>query len=228
MEKIIKIPESWDDITLAQYQEIAMLDIDDNNKKMIEIISIITNEDPDVIKKVDVISLNKILACLEWTNKMPNDAIYKPIINANGNEYGFINNLNDLSIGEWIDLEHYMADVPRYLDKIIATLYRPLITAVNDRYRILEPYDSSKIDYIANEIKDIKITEVYGVLVFFWNIVNASLPIIQDSLIQMPQTKMAKMKRIMKKMKQVINGIGIQLYTDWQKATLQKLKVYLK
>jgi hypothetical protein len=229
MKKTIRIADSWDDITLSQYQEIAQLDIEDSNKKMIEIISIITNEDPEIIKKMDVASLSAVLECLEWTNKSPDDAVYKPIIKVGDNEYGFINNLTDLTVGEWIDLEHYIADIPQYLDKIIATLYRPLITAVNDKYRILEPYDSNKVEMIANEIKDvIKITEVYGVVVFFWNTVNASLPIIQDSLIQIPMTKKMIMKQMLKKILKVINGIGTALFTDWQKETLRKLRAYSK
>ena len=45
----------------------------------------------------------------------------------NGVEYGFIPNLNEITVGEFIDLDEYIKD-GKQLHKIAAILYRPCVS----------------------------------------------------------------------------------------------------
>ncbi len=102
--KKISVPDGWHDVTISQYQEIATLESDHPSIRMIETISILIDEDPEIVRTMNLNSLNKIIEVLAWTNKTPDDAVYKPIITIDEKEYGFISRISDLTTGEWIDL----------------------------------------------------------------------------------------------------------------------------
>lgn len=240
--KTIQVLDGWHEVTIGQYQEIASLDVENQTDKMIEIVSILTNEDSMNTRKMDLTSLNRIIQHLAWSNKLPDDAVYKPIIVIDGFEYGFISRLTDLSVGEWIDLEHYLADLNNNLHRIFAILYRPLVTAFNDSDRILENYDSAMLESRAQLFSDkVMITDVYGAFVFFSIIVKESMLTIQDYLInqvaemEMTNLEMSLSKRknnvlhtSWKRIKKPISGCGILMRTSYVGVMLQRWKQYLK
>lgn len=167
-KKQLSVPDGWHEVTIEQFQEVASLTSEDV-EKTIDTISIFLNEDPELIKKIDLDTLNKLISLLEWSNKLPDDAIYKPILDIDGEQYGLISKLEKLTIGEWFDLEHYVKDnAIQNIHFIMAILYRPLITAFNDRDRIIDDYDADLMPMRAELFKSkLKITDVYGTLVFF-------------------------------------------------------------
>lgn len=240
--KEIQVLDGWHEVTIGQYQEIAALNDLDATDRMIEIVSILTDEDPELIRKMKITSLTKIIQHLSWTNSVPDDANYKPVITINGIEYGFISRLTDLTNGDWIDLEHYLMEPNINMHNIFATLYRPLVIAMNDRDRILETDTTNSFEERALLFKDKAIiADVYGAFVFFSIIVNESMMTIQeylaDQIVEMEmtnlKTKMPKLKRSvwqmsykMRKLLKVICGLGS--YTTWQKETLQKWRAFLK
>lgn len=183
MNKKINIPESWSEVTLEQFQEISSLSTS-GLVKTIDIISILTNEDPDVIKKYDNETLTAVINKLSWTEQPPLESNYKPVITINGKQYGLVPKLHEVSFGLWMDIEEYLKDPIENAHYIFACLYRPLITAFNDDDRIIEDYDSKTLESRAKLFKEsLKIDEVYGALLFFCLIANNCIRIIQDSLV---------------------------------------------
>lgn len=182
---ILTVPDSWEDVTIDQFQEINTL-TSEGTEKTIDIISIFLNEDPELIKKFDITTYTKLISMLGWSNEMPSDANYKPILKIKDQEYGLIPRLNTLLLGEWMDLEHYINEDPiQNIHFIMSILYRPLITAFNDRDRLIEPYDAEVMVRQAELFKKhIKIGEVYGALVFFYLIASNSMQIMKDYLHQ--------------------------------------------
>lgn len=192
----VMVPDGWSEVSIGQYQEIASLTTDNPSSRFIEIISILIDEDPEVIRSMEIGSLGRVIDHLEWTNRIPDEAWYKPIINVDGVEYGFLPKLTGLTTGEWIDLEHYLTDVNENLHKIFAVLYRPLVTAFNDRDRIVEGYDPDSAERRANVFKEkAMVGDVYGALVFFSLIVRESMRTIADSLRE--ATVQTEMKKIL-------------------------------
>lgn len=237
MEQIkVNVPESWNEVTIEQFQEISSLQ--DGEEKHIEIASIFLDEDPELIKKLDAPSQIKVFSLLSWTNQLPSDAEYKPIIEIDGEKYGFISRLSDLSIGEWIDLENYLQDSAKNMHRIFAILYRPLICSYNDKDRLLEPYEVESARARAELFKEkAMIGHIYGAMVFFSLIEKSYIKIMQDNLrvqslkIFRENLKGTGLKGWLMKRRIEIelgNGIGIFSFTPWQRATFAKWKRFLK
>jgi hypothetical protein len=56
-----------------------------------------------------------------------------------GVEYGFIPNLDDMSFGEYVDLDTYLGDWQN-IHRAMAVLYRPIREKRGERYNIV-PYE---------------------------------------------------------------------------------------
>ena len=98
-------------------------------------------------------------------------AEFKDKFELNGIEYGFIPNLEDLSLGEYIDLETYLKD-QKNLNKVAAVMYRPITKKYSDLYDI-ENYSASLKRQ--QDMKDAPIGIISQAVVFFYNIVNELL-----------------------------------------------------
>jgi hypothetical protein len=182
----INLPDSWREVSIGSYQEIVALE----GATVIDIISILSDNDPEVIRMMDITSLNKIIDHLAWSNTIP-DGVYRPIIQIDGQEYGAIPRLSDLTVGEWLDLEGYLTDTNVNMHKIFAILYRPLIVAYNDKDRLIEEYNTESLNRRAELFKEkALIGDVYGYLLFFSLIVKNSTKTIQDFF----QEEIKKMK----------------------------------
>lgn len=215
----IEVPDGWNEISISQFQEISEVQSGDESDKFIQILSIILNYDPDDIRKMDIDSLNKILPLISWATKIPADANYKPIIEIDGEKYGFISRLSDLKTGEWIDLEFYLQDVNKNLHKIFAILYRPLVVAYNDKDRLLEGFNKNEAHQRAELFKEkMMVGDVYGALVFFCLIEQEFIKVLTNYF--QSQT-LTKTQRLIKWMGGFIMSIL------WPKGMSQKWSKYL-
>jgi hypothetical protein len=125
MKVDINIPDSLNEITLLQYQKFHKL-IKDNdasdfvNQKTIEIFCNIDLKD---VAKIKVTDVNEIL---EHLNKILQQRTpLKNTFKLAGVDFGFIPKLEDITSGEYIDLENYLSDVDT-LHQAMAVLYRPI------------------------------------------------------------------------------------------------------
>lgn len=89
-----------------------------------------------------------------------------------GVEFGFIPNLDDMTFGEYTDLDTYITDWEQ-MHKAMAVLYRPIKKkGLNDTYEI-EKYNGS-ITY-SDVMKHAPLDVVFGANVFFYNLGNELL-----------------------------------------------------
>ena len=78
-----------------------------------------------------------------------------------GKEYGFIPKLEDMSFGEYVDLDTYVGDFEN-IHRAMAVLYRPITQKYNDKY-LIEEYEGDD-----NEImKDMPMDAVLSSIIFF-------------------------------------------------------------
>jgi len=240
MEEVkLTLPDSWDEITISQFQEFHLINqIEDMKpyKKIISLISILTDMDEDFFYKLPMDSIHQINETIDFMSSEPKD-VFKNIITVNGVEYGFQKNLHQLSLGEWIDLEHYITkDVIENLHYITAILYRKIISKGDEYfdYEILD-YEKVKLDDVANLFKNnISIQDVWGIVGFFFLIVQEFLGTIVSSSRNQKEMIMNLMNRITnQKLKKIMiekveenlskNGDGNFSYTLFQEMILPNM-----
>lgn len=178
----ITIPDSWQDITISQFQE--YIDYVKNSdeskplKKLIQILSILTDTDEAVLYKLDYDSIYQIKDSMSFIEEEPT-VQFKNIVDVNGVKYGFQKDMHKLSLGEWIDIEHYVTqrDIIENLHYIAAIFYRK-ITKEGDEYfdYEIEDYGNVRLEGQAKFFKhNMKLVDMYGTVVFFYHIVNEFL-----------------------------------------------------
>ena len=112
----------------------------------------------------------------------------KRIIEIDGKEYGFHPKLDDITLGEWADIETFIKNgLEKHLPELMAILYRPVLEKKNDIYTI-EAYDGD-ISIRSEEMKKMSAEQVQSALVFFYNFVSELLKILLSYLMEQIPTK---------------------------------------
>ena len=161
MKITINIPESLNDITLKQYQK--WLKIADDKKldnflkqKMIEIFCNVELKNVLQMKATDVTEI-----CNTINNLFKSNTKLITKFDHNEKEFGFVPKLDDMSFGEYIDLDTYMADWQN-MHKAMSVLFRPIKYKKKEQY-LIEDYESAE-NY---DLKNMSLDIVFGALVFF-------------------------------------------------------------
>lgn len=209
----ITIPENLNEITLYQYQRFEKL-IKDNepsefvNQKTIEIFCNIELKDVARIRIAEVSEILKhINELLQQKPKLTTTfklGVY---------EFGFIPKLEDLSSGEYIDIESYLSDT-QTLHKAMAVLFRPIKTKVNKLYTI-EEYESS--DKYSEVLKYMPLDVALGCMLFFSTLLNDCVSGLTD-YIQNEAEQSEQVKNLLAK-----NGVGINQFTQQLRETFSTL-----
>tara|TARA_R110000787_G_scaffold108321_1_gene216731 strand:+ start:103 stop:747 length:645 start_codon:yes stop_codon:yes gene_type:complete len=164
MKLEINVPSSLNEITLGQYQkflEVAEKNPEGNflNAKMIEIFCGIPLSDS---YKLKVGSANQIISIL--SDMLEQKPQHVEQFNLNGVDYGFIPDLDEMSLGEYIDLDTN-ASKWEQMHVAMNVLYRPIKTSKVGKYNIKE-YD---VKY-PEVMKDMPLDAALGSLFFFYNL----------------------------------------------------------
>jgi hypothetical protein len=209
-ELILRIPENWSDINIGQFQEFMAVSndttIETPTKKMVKQVSILTDEDESLIYDLPATSLTQINNELKGFQLEPS-SVFKNIIEVGGKRYGFQKDLNQLTLGEWIDLEAFVTTSPiDNLHKITALLYRPIIEEGDEFFSYkIKPYKDINLNETANLFQaKVSVQDVYGIVVFFFSFVQILLNDMSSSS-QLTNKEIMKQTKILKK---IINQKG--------------------
>jgi len=209
------IPNDLSEITLDQYQR--FLKIQENNtdekfltSKMIEIFCGIKL--PEVLKMRvnDVALITNILT--EMFESIP-QLVQR--FKMGGVEYGFIPDLDDMSLGEYIDLDTYLGDWEN-IHRAMAVLYRPIKNKSGNRYNIKD-YDGKGFE----DMKDMPLDAVLSSIVFFYNLG------IELSRAMMNYLETTEEEALTEYLNSQQNGVGINQFTHSLTEILQDLKISL-
>ena len=204
MKVDIYIPDELSDITLEQYQKFAKLNTEENQNtnfllhKMVEIFCNIPLKQVLQIKATDI---NNI--CEELSKLFNNEPKFIDRFTLNDKEFGFIPKLDDISFGEYVDLDTYLADW-ELMNKAIGVLYRPITYKKKNQY-LIEEYESSDKYDMSETTLDI----VFGAIVFFYNLRNELQKTILSYLATQKEIELPQHLR-----DSLLNGDGINLSTD--------------
>ena len=210
----IKIPETLNEITLYQYQRFEKLIANNEpsefvNQKTIEIFCNVELKD---VARIRIADVSDILAHLN--NLLQQKPKLTQTFKLGVYEFGFIPKLEDISSGEFIDLETYLSSTET-MHKAMAVLYRPIKSKVKDLYTI-EDYESS--DKYSEVLKYMPLDIALGSMLFFYHLHNDCVTNLKDFILkEVEQSEQAK--QILEK-----NGVGINHFTLQLEETFSTLK----
>jgi len=208
MKLAITIPTDLSEIKLSQY--IKFMNIAEQNEesdflhhKMIEIFCNVELKYVSQFKRKQIVEI--VTAINKLFEKIPP---FKNRFSLNGTEYGFIPNLDDISQGEYMDLDNYITDW-RDLHRSMAVMYRPIKLKLKDKYTI-ESYEGS--DFYAEKMLDAPLDVVLASRVFFYHLGKELLKSTLTYLEENPQ-----IQTILNKHNSENGGAGIHQFTHWLK-----------
>ena len=215
MQVEILVPDTLSEITLEQYQKFLKIqnDNDDETFLAVKMIEIFCGIRGDTIMKMKASSIRDITAILtDMFNQKP------PLVREftmKGKEYGFIPKLENMTFGEYVDLDTYMGDIEN-IHKAMAVLYRPITIKQNDKY-LIEDYEGED-----NEIMlDMPMDAVLSSIIFFYNLGMDLSRAMLNSLQQ------EENKALVQQLTSEKNGDGINHFSDSLKEILDGLKISL-
>jgi|TARA_R100000479_G_scaffold126067_2_gene65502 hypothetical protein len=165
--------EKWEDVTLEKWLKLIEIKTDKKALEAIENISTLSNIPKDLIRQLSVSAVAEIMKNISKMQVEASSNLVN-IIEVDGREYGFIPNLDHITIGEFADIEMFIKNgLEKHMPEIMAVLYRPVISKKNEAYTIIA-YDG-EITLRAEEFKKMKAEQVQSALVFFYNLGNELL-----------------------------------------------------
>ena len=209
MKLTLNIPESLSEVTLDQYQQWLKVaegkDLDNFlQQKMIEIFCGVTLKQVMLIKAKDIESI--VVQISKLFNQKENKFIDK--FNYQDQEFGFVPKLDDMTFGEYVDLDNYLADW-QLIHKAMGVLFRPITFKKKNQY-LIEDYETAD----KYNMKQMTLDVVFGAMVFFWNLRNELQKHILNYLAN--QTEMPISQELRDSLK---NGAGISQFTPYPQTT---------
>ena len=168
----MRLPRTWNDITISQFQECYFLLGDKpGTDEWIKVISVLTGKSFDYIESIPLRKLKGLILSLHFLRHPTLNEKVKKYIVLNGRIYKAVYFATELNTAQAIDLKTFLK--PDGLDqtgtivenahKLLASIYLPLSW-------IGFKYNGSKHEKIANDFKSTKMGDVYGTL-FFYSVV---------------------------------------------------------
>jgi|TARA_R110000744_G_scaffold12732_1_gene37617 hypothetical protein len=193
--KTLKVPNKLSELTLGQYQVFSKIlegdpDVDFMQKKTIEIFCGVD------LNNVSKFKYSSIVNVIDIINKMFEQ---KPKLidqfKLNGVEYGFIPKLDDMTFGEFVDLDVLMNDWDT-MDQAMSILYRKIKSKKDGKY-IIEKYNSEKTHSFKNMPLDVALSSIF----FFKNLnkelVNHILLYLEKEMQQLPVDQRQNLQKIL-------------------------------
>ena len=199
----IKLPEDNSDITLEQSQKYINIAGRENLSDLDKTKRVVKMFTGLKTKEVDAMDLSDYEGIVGQISVALNaEAEFTHTFKLGGVEFGFIPNLDKISMGEYIDLT--AAGVSsETLNKVMSILFRPITKKDGVGHYEIEPYSA---DNKYNELmKQAPMNIVNGMLVFFYHLSNELQDYTQKSMEEIQEEMKSKQVHTLK------NGDGIPL-----------------
>ena len=154
----MKLPKSWNKITIEQFIELSNLDASIGSYSYnSEALSVLSDTSIEEIEDIDIEDMANIMLELNWAKSQPKNFYRNELLGM------VVKPISKLTLFEYIDLEHYFAN--NYISNLaIIAAIRYKHTEVNKFSNLIyEPYSYSPRDR-QELFLDLPITEVYGLI----------------------------------------------------------------
>ena len=215
MKVEVYIPDTLSEITLDKYQRYLKIQEDntDENFLAIKLIEIFCGLRGDTIMSMKAKSIKDITLILtEMFNEKPQ--LVKEF-KLNGKTYGFIPKLEDMSFGEYIDLDTYIGDMDN-IHRAMNVLYRPIKQKYQDKY-LIEDYTGDDPE----KMKQMPMDAVLSSILFFYHL---GMDLSQTMMNSLEDNKEANLVQYLTS---VENGDGINHFSDSLREILEDLRISL-
>ena len=209
------VPNSLKEITLKQYQKFIKIQKENDDPYFLQckMIEIFCNLDSNAVRNIKLSDADKIVNVLnlmfEEKPKLINTFKLGKV------EYGFIPKLEDISLGEYVDLDTYMGDWDN-MHIAMNVLYRPITEKIKDKY-LIEDYNTESKD----KLDEIPLDVVLGSVFFFYNLG------MELSTVMLNYLEEEEVNNLMQQQTFQKNGVGTKVSLDSLKEILQDLKISL-
>jgi hypothetical protein len=220
MKLEIEIPENLKEITLLRFQKYNKLITDNEQSEFVnqKTIEIFCGLDFKEVGKIKMSSANLIITHLN--NLFEKKPSLTQSFTIGGIEFGFIPDFENITMGEYVDIETYIQDVKNW-HKMMAVLYRPIKSKKGKLYEIEEYNGSEKYSEV---MKFAPMDAVLGSQVFFYNLGIELLKYTMDSL---QELKTEDKIIIQQHINSLNGGDGINQYTQSLEEICSSLKALL-
>jgi len=216
MKVDIYVPSSISEIPLCHYQEFLKLQATSNDQefiaqKMVEIFCGLQLKD---VVKLKVTSVNELI--VHFTKIFKEKPKFKPTFKIGDVEFGFIPNLENITFGEYVDLENYLSKWEDF-HKAMAVMYRPITIRKEDKYEIMEYTGAAAF---SEGMKFAPMDVAISASVFFWSLGSELLNATLDYLTNELKTNEKEFQTLVQELSLAKSGGGIVQFTDSLKETL--------
>ena len=217
MKLQITIPTSLSEITLEQYQKFLSIAKDNPESEFLQhkMVEIFCGVDLKNIAKISYKDVNEITTNL--SNLFNQKYDLKRTFKLGNTEFGFITNLDEITLGEYTDLDKYISNWDM-MNNAMAVLYRPVTKKLKDKYQI-EEYNGSYT--YCDAMKYMPVDVVLGAVVFFYSLGNELL---KSTIVYLENNK--EFQTIVNNHNLEVNGVGIHHSMLLLKETLEDLTMF--
>ena len=195
----IKVPDSLKDVKLSQYQKFIRTTKDSEDERFIakQLVGIFCDIPDELVNSLPFTDFEKIKGIIANIINVDGDQELKRIITYNGKRYGFILDLNDITVGEQADIDSLITDW-KNMQKVMGVLYRPIKHQKGYKY-VIE-------DYEPGVELDLTMDVVQGALQFFFRLLKDLLSCTRNFIEAEADDKRLQSLGV--------NGDGIKAFTD--------------
>ena len=166
MKVDLLLPTSLSEIPLSRYQDFIAMKEKSNDEEFIaqKMIQIFCNIKLGEVAQIRLKDLNELID--HFSKIFSEKPKLKTKFKIKNIEFGFIPKLDDITLGEYVDLENYLKSWETY-HKAMAVMYRPITNAIGKKY-LIEDYEPN--EEMQNLMRNAPLDVAISASVFFWSL----------------------------------------------------------
>ena len=219
MKLDITLPTSLSEIPLTRYQQFIEMKDKSNDEEFIaqKMIQIFCGIKLGEVAKIKMKHLNELIA--HFTKVFSEKPQLIRQFKIKDIEFGFIPKFDDISFGEYVDLENYLKDWKTY-HKALSVMYRPIKTRYKDKYEIAEYEPNEDMQELMKFAPlDVAISSSFFLSNLGVELLKATQTYLQKEL----KTMTKDLTNTQKEINSEKIGDGTLLSMDWLTETLQSM-----
>ena len=171
MRKVVEIPNSLDDVSLGDYLSFMTFDSNDEELITLKAFECFLKLEKEYAYSLPLSEAEELFKAVK--NAVENNGKAERLYEVDGKMFGRIPNLDNITLGEYVDLDKYAEfdkeGKPNFKTALnfMSVLYRPVKDRAGEIYSI-EPYESGLKHH--EYIKQLPASAFVGSLVFFCNL----------------------------------------------------------